>query len=296
MFDAVKTDAKGADVFISVAAVADYRVKNPSAQKIKKANGQPALELEANPDILAWVAALPKPPFCVGFAAESENLAQNAKAKRAKKKLPLIVANLAQEALGRDDNAVTLLRRRAARIRSGAGPKLELARKLRRARRRQVLRRTRASAERRARRQDPRREDPQHAAAVRHRRRAGLDLRACLDAPLTLSPATASWSPPASRSTSATRATPRSILPRSGLGAKHGIVLGNLVGLIDSDYQGPLMVSLWNRGKAAFTIQPMDRIAQLVVVPVVQVEFERGRGIRRQRARRRRLRQSTGKS
>ena len=63
------------------------------------------------------------------------------------------------------------------------------------------------------------------------------------------------------------------ILPRSGLGAKNGIVLGNLVGLIDSDYQGQLMVSLWNRGKAAFTIQPMDRIAQLVVVPVAQVEF-----------------------
>ncbi|HWI37870.1 MAG TPA: dUTP diphosphatase, partial [Burkholderiales bacterium] len=64
------------------------------------------------------------------------------------------------------------------------------------------------------------------------------------------------------------------VLPRSGLGAKSGIVLGNLVGLIDSDYQGPLMVSVWNRGKSAFTIQPMDRIAQLVVVPVVQVEFE----------------------
>jgi dUTP pyrophosphatase len=64
------------------------------------------------------------------------------------------------------------------------------------------------------------------------------------------------------------------ILPRSGLGAKNGIVLGNLVGLIDSDYQGPLMVSLWNRGKAAFTVQPMDRIAQLIVVPVLQVEFE----------------------
>jgi dUTP pyrophosphatase len=64
------------------------------------------------------------------------------------------------------------------------------------------------------------------------------------------------------------------ILPRSGLGAKNGIVLGNLVGLIDSDYQGPLMVSLWNRGNAAFTVQPMDRVAQLIVVPVVQVEFE----------------------
>jgi dUTP pyrophosphatase len=64
------------------------------------------------------------------------------------------------------------------------------------------------------------------------------------------------------------------VLPRSGLGAKNGIVLGNLVGLIDSDYQGPLMVSLWNRGKNAFTIQPLDRIAQLIVVPVVQVDFQ----------------------
>ena len=64
------------------------------------------------------------------------------------------------------------------------------------------------------------------------------------------------------------------ILPRSGLGAKNGIVLGNLVGLIDSDYQGPLMISVWNRGKSAFTIQPLDRIAQMIVVPVVQVEFE----------------------
>jgi dUTP pyrophosphatase len=64
------------------------------------------------------------------------------------------------------------------------------------------------------------------------------------------------------------------VLPRSGLGSKHGIVLGNLVGLIDSDYQGELLVSVWNRGKSAFTVQPLDRIAQLVVVPVVQVEFE----------------------
>ena len=77
-------------------------------QKIKKANGHLSLELEENPDILAWVAGLPKPPFCVGFAAESENLAQNAKAKLAKKKLPLIVGNLAQDALGRDDSAITL--------------------------------------------------------------------------------------------------------------------------------------------------------------------------------------------
>ncbi|HEV3008669.1 MAG TPA: bifunctional phosphopantothenoylcysteine decarboxylase/phosphopantothenate--cysteine ligase CoaBC [Burkholderiales bacterium] len=129
MFEAVKKDAKSADVFISVAAVADYRVKNPATQKIKKANGHLSLELEENPDILAWVAALPQPPFCVGFAAESENLAQNAKAKLAKKKLPLIVGNLAQDALGRDDSAITLYDANGEHS-LGCGPKLELARKL----------------------------------------------------------------------------------------------------------------------------------------------------------------------
>jgi len=103
---------------------------------------------------------------------------------------------------------------------------------------------------------------------------AGLDLRACLESPLILQ---AGESHLVSSGIAIHVGDPgyaAVILPRSGLGAKNGIVLGNLVGLIDSDYQGPLMVSLWNRGKNAFTVQPMDRIAQLVVVPVVQVEFE----------------------
>ena len=129
MFEAVKKDAKDADVFIAVAAVADYRVKNPSARKIKKGNGAPRLELEENPDILAWVAALPKPPFCVGFAAESDNLAENAKAKLAKKKLPLIAANLAAETMGRDENAITLYDAKGEHP-LGRGPKLDLARRL----------------------------------------------------------------------------------------------------------------------------------------------------------------------
>jgi phosphopantothenoylcysteine decarboxylase/phosphopantothenate--cysteine ligase len=129
MFDAVKKGAKRADVFISVAAVSDYRVKSPSAQKIKKANGHLSLELVENPDILAWVAALPKPPFCVGFAAESEDLAKNARAKLARKKLPLIAANLAQEALGRDESAITLYDAKGGHP-LGRGPKIELARKL----------------------------------------------------------------------------------------------------------------------------------------------------------------------
>src|SRR6476646_10853995 len=129
MFDAVKKDAKSADVFISVAAVADYRVKKPAAQKIKKANGHLSLELEENPDILAWVASLPKPPFCVGFAAESEKLAEHAQEKRAKKHLPLIAANLAQDGIGGDENAIVLYDEQGEHS-LGRGPKIELARKL----------------------------------------------------------------------------------------------------------------------------------------------------------------------
>ncbi len=105
-------------------------------------------------------------------------------------------------------------------------------------------------------------------------RAAGLDLRACLDKALILEPGESHLVPSGIAIHVGDPGYAAVILPRSGLGAKNGIVLGNLVGLIDSDYQGPLMVSLWNRGHAAFTIQPLDRIAQLVVVPVVQVEFE----------------------
>jgi dUTP pyrophosphatase len=100
---------------------------------------------------------------------------------------------------------------------------------------------------------------------------AGLDLRACLDAPLTLQPGDSRLVPSGIAIHLGDPGTAALVLPRSGLGAKHGIVLGNLVGLIDSDYQGEVMVSVWNRGRSAFTIQPLDRIAQLVVVPVLQV-------------------------
>jgi dUTP pyrophosphatase len=103
---------------------------------------------------------------------------------------------------------------------------------------------------------------------------AGLDLRACTDAAVTLEPGENRLVPSGIAIHVGDPAYAAIILPRSGLGAKNGIVLGNLVGLIDSDYQGPLMVSLWNRSQAPFTIQPLDRIAQLIVVPVLQVEFE----------------------
>src|SRR5687768_17621863 len=103
---------------------------------------------------------------------------------------------------------------------------------------------------------------------------AGLDLRACVQKTLILQPGDSHLVSSGIAIHVGDPGYAAVILPRSGLGAKNGIVLGNLVGLIDSDYQGPLMISVWNRGKSAFAIQPLDRIAQLIVVPVVQVEFE----------------------
>jgi dUTP pyrophosphatase len=102
---------------------------------------------------------------------------------------------------------------------------------------------------------------------------AGLDLRACLQAPMTLKAGETNLVPSGIAIHIANSGYAALVLPRSGLGHKHGIVLGNLVGLIDSDYQGQIFVSVWNRGHQEFTIQPMERIAQLIIVPVAQVEF-----------------------
>ena len=102
---------------------------------------------------------------------------------------------------------------------------------------------------------------------------AGLDLRACIDAPLVLEPGAAQLLPTGLAIHIGDPGFAAMLLPRSGLGARQGIVLGNLVGLIDSDYQGPLQVSCWNRGQERFTIEPMERIAQMIIVPVVQVQW-----------------------
>lgn len=104
---------------------------------------------------------------------------------------------------------------------------------------------------------------------------AGLDLRACIDAPLRLEPGQSALIPTGLAIHIGDPGLAAMLLPRSGLGHKHGIVLGNLVGLIDSDYQGPLMVSCWNRGVATYTVQPFERVAQMVIVPVVQARFRR---------------------
>jgi dUTP pyrophosphatase len=104
---------------------------------------------------------------------------------------------------------------------------------------------------------------------------AGLDLRACIDAPLLVEPGQAMLIPTGLAIHIGDPGLAAVLLPRSGLGHKHGLVLGNLVGLIDSDYQGPLMVSCWNRGSQAYTVQPLERVAQMVIVPVVQAAFRR---------------------
>jgi len=118
---------------------------------------------------------------------------------------------------------------------------------------------------------DPRMRDqlPQYSTAGS----AGLDLRACIDKPITLAPGQTELVPTGIAIHLADPGLAAVVLPRSGLGHKHGIVLGNLVGLIDSDYQGQLFVSTWNRGNTPFVLNPMERLAQLVVVPVVQVEL-----------------------
>ncbi|UJP06274.1 MAG: dUTP diphosphatase [Nitrosomonas sp.] len=104
---------------------------------------------------------------------------------------------------------------------------------------------------------------------------AGLDLRACIESPMTINPGATNLIPTGIAIHLADTGLAALILPRSGLGHKHGIVLGNLVGLIDSDYQGQILVSCWNRGQTPFELNPMERIAQLVIVPVIQVEFNR---------------------
>jgi phosphopantothenoylcysteine decarboxylase/phosphopantothenate--cysteine ligase len=129
MYQAVMKNINKQDIFIGVAAVADYSPAEPSAQKIKKTESSLKLELYKNKDILAEVASLPNAPFCVGFAAESESLLEYAEAKRKAKKLPLIVANLATDAMGSNDNQVTLLDKNGAHPLERA-PKIEVAKLL----------------------------------------------------------------------------------------------------------------------------------------------------------------------
>jgi phosphopantothenoylcysteine decarboxylase/phosphopantothenate--cysteine ligase len=129
MLDAVNAQVEAAQIFIGVAAVSDYQVSNRSSRKLKKENGVPALELAPTPDIIHAVASRPNPPFCVGFAAESEDLEANGQSKRMRKRLPLLAANLAQTAIGADDNELLLIDDEGMQ-RLPRAPKLEQARAL----------------------------------------------------------------------------------------------------------------------------------------------------------------------
>ena len=264
MRDAVLAQTAGSDVFVAVAAVADYRPAAPAEQKIKKDGGAPpAIELTLNPDILAEApAALRR---LRGGKPEARRIRREEAARQ-------------EDSADRRQPDPERFRRR----RQHAGP---------------VRRRRPPSAAARAqdRTRAPSRRAHRHPAGEKLMHRidvrildarlkdspphyatpgaAGLDLRACIEAPLKIHPGETMLIPTGIAIHLADPGLAAMILPRSGLGHKHGIVLGNLVGLIDSDYQGEIMVSTWNRGKDSFTLNPLDRLAQLVVVPVLQVAF-----------------------
>ena len=288
MHDMVMAHVPDQDIFIAVAAVADWRVANASAQKLKKNadGGPPELRFEQNPDILAAVAPTPEPALlrrlCRRIGKPAAVWRSQAREKR-------------RSAPGRQYRPSNLRPRRqrtdpvrrsrpqpaAARFETTAGAAVD--------------RRNRAAAANLTfagcavplqsaaapiqehmktidiKILDARMQDclPAYATAGS----AGLDLRACIDAPLTIRPGETHLVATGLAIHIADPGYAAMILPRSGLGHKHGIVLGNLVGLIDSDYQGQLMVSTWNRGQAAFTLEPMERLAQLVIVPTLQVGF-----------------------
>ena len=301
MAAAVDKRVGGADVFVAVAAVADYAPRTSAPRKIKKKGSPLSIALVPTVDILATVAARRNAPYCVGFAAESHDVERHAEEKRRRKNVPLIVANRAQDAFGRDDNEVVLCddqgthplprmdklmlaRRLVAEIASPAagrdqsGPANPSRAEMTAATARIALKvldeRIRASL-------------PAYATPGS----AGMDLRACIDAPLTLSPGQVELVPTGIALHIADASLAAIILPRSGLGHKHGIVLGNLVGLIDSDYQGQLMVSCWNRGGLSLRAAADGAPGAARHRAGCQGRVRRRRRLRGIRARQRRLRQ-----
>jgi phosphopantothenoylcysteine decarboxylase / phosphopantothenate---cysteine ligase len=306
MYAAVHRQVADADVFIAAAAVADFQPVTVAKEKIKKQGVAVKLDLEPAPDIIKSVADMAKRPFVVGFAAETDDVEDNARSKLKRKKLDMIAANQVGDGIAFDceDNALTVIWP-GGKVEVARGPKIDVAREL------IALIASRLpppDGSPRARRASAARPPPCRAIACaaaargadmpmpRERSSCGFWIRASagnsrcrsmqrrgrpawICAPASMP----RWCCCRGRGAHSHRHVdlyrgPRArrvLLPRSGLGHKNGIVLGNLVGLIDSDYQGPLMVSCWNRGAAAFTINPGDRIAaKSVFVPVVQVGFE----------------------
>lgn len=270
---AVQAAVQQQHIFISCAAVADYRAETIASEKIKKQAAQSdelIIKMVKNPDIVAGVAALSdNRPYVVGFAAETNNVEEYARQKRTRKNLDLICANdvsLSNQGFNSDKNALHLFWQDGDKV-------LPLERK-------ELLGQllldeivTRYDEKIDVKILDPRVGQQFPLPTYATSGSAGLDLRACLDDAVELAPGATTLVPTGLAIHIADPSLAAVMLPRSGLGHKHGIVLGNLVGLIDSDYQGQLMVSIWNRGQDSFTIEPGERIAQMVFVPVVQAEF-----------------------
>ena len=267
---AVQQNAQQQQIFIGCAAVADYRAVAIAEEKIKKQGDELTLKMVKNPDIVAGVAALAaNRPFVVGFAAETNNVEEYAKQKRARKNLDLICANdvsQPDQGFNSDSNALPL----SGRMEISAchlSVKNSLANYYSTRSCPVMMKKIDVKI------LDPRVGQQFPLPTYATSGSAGLDLRACLDDAVELAPGATTLLPTGLAIHIADPSLAAVILPRSGLGHKHGVVLGNLVGLIDSDYQGQLMVSVWNRGQQSFTIEPGERIAQMVFVPVVQAEF-----------------------
>ena len=279
MLAAVESHLPGADIFIGVAAVADYTVANPSAAKHKKGDAPLQIELAPTVDILATVAARPQSAVLrrlrrrIGKRRGQRRSQAQEKGRSAAGRQPRAGCAGQRQQCGHADRRQ---RPPSAARRAQTGDCAPDRRPYRphacglhqitftisaRLSMRIALR----ILDERAR---------QHMPAYATAGAAGLDLRACIDAPITLSPGQTELIPTGLAIHIGDPGFAAIILPRSGLGHKHGIVLGNLVGLIDSDYQGQLMVSCWNRGQTTFTVEPFERIAQLVVVPVAHAEFD----------------------
>jgi len=265
-------------IFVATAAVADWRPASHSEQKIKKdgSGKPPVLHFVENPDILLTVAqgarAKAGDLFCVGFAAESENLADHAKAKRERKGIPLLVGNIGPADFRAGPQTACCwsmptvcasCRRRPSsrwhaswwpRSRSVCPPPVHAESAVIHPFTSYKQRLLQLKVDVRI--LDPRMQDQLPAYATPGS--AGLDLRACLDAPITLEPNAWQLVGTGIAVHLADPGYAALILPRSGLGHKHGIVLGNLVGLIDSDYQGELKISAWNRSDTPFVLQPME--------------------------------------
>lgn len=270
---AVQSAVQQQHIFIGCAAVADYRAETVAHEKIKKQATQGdelTVKMVKNPDIIAGVAALDaNRPFVVGFAAETNNVEEYARQKRIRKNLDVICANdvsLSTQGFNSDSNALHLFWQDGDKV-------LPLERK-------ELLGQllldeivTRYDEKIDVKILDPRVGQQFPLPTYATSGSAGLDLRACLDDTVELAPGATTLVPTGLAIHIADPSLAAVMLPRSGLGHKHGIVLGNLVGLIDSDYQGQLMVSIWNRGQDSFTIEPGERIAQMVFLPVVQAEF-----------------------